>query len=186
LSRARGSLGLRAVAMPPHTDHARWFAEEVQPHEAALRGYLHQQFPSVEADDVVQESYLKLWRGRAKVESAKAYFFTIARNTALTLFRRRRIFSDVPVSELPEWRTADATPDAATVLDAQQRLELAVEALDRLPARCREICVLAALERMSVVEIAVRLGLAESTVYVQLARGVKQCAHYLRERGEAR
>ncbi len=170
--------------MPPHTDHARWFAEKVQPHEAALRGYLHRQFPSVEADDVVQESYLKLWRAGAKVDSAKAYFFSIARNTALTLFRRRRIFSDVPVGDLPEWRIADAAPDAAEVTDARQRLELAVAALDRLPPRCREICVLAALERRSPAEIAAHLGLAESTVYVQLARGVKQCAHYLRERGE--
>ncbi len=38
----------------------RWLTEEVQPHERALRGYLHSQFPSLDADDVVQESYLKL------------------------------------------------------------------------------------------------------------------------------
>ncbi len=172
--------------MPPHTDHARWFAEEVQPHEAALRGYLHRQFPSVEADDVVQESYLKLWRMGAKVDSAKAYFFSIARNTALTFFRRRRIFSDVPVNELPEWRVADVAPDAAEVAYTRERMELAVEALDSLPPRCREICGLAALEQLAPAEIAARLGLAESTVYVQLARGVKHCAHYLRERGEGR
>jgi len=177
---------LRGLAMPPHTDHARWFAEEVQPHEAALRGYLHRQFPSVEADDVVQESYLKLWRAGAKVDSAKAYFFSIARNTALTWFRRRRFFSEVPVSELPEWRVADAAPDAAEVVDAQQRMELAVAALDQLPPRCREICMLATLERQSPAEIAAQLGLAESTVYVQLARGVKQCARFLREQGEMR
>ena len=167
----------------PQSDQTRWFADDVQPHEAALRGYLHRQFPSVEADDVVQESYLKLWRAGATVDSAKAYFFSIARNTALTLFRRRRLFSDVPVGDLPEWRLADTAPDAADVADAQQRMELAVAALDRLPPRCREICVLAALERRSPAEIAAQLGLAESTVYVQLARGVKQCARTLREMG---
>jgi RNA polymerase sigma factor (sigma-70 family) len=157
----------------PQSDQTRWFADEVQPHEAALRGYLHRQFPSVEADDVVQESYLKLWRAGATVDSAKAYFFSIARNTALTLFRRRRLFSDVPVGDLPEWRLADTAPDAADVA-----------ALDRLPPRCREICVLAALERRSPAEIAAQLGLAESTVYVQLARGVKHCARTLREMGD--
>lgn len=170
--------------MPPHTDQARWFAEEVQPHEAALRGYLRRQFPSIEADDVVQESYLKLWRAGARVESAKAYFFTIARNTALTLFRRSRFMADVALCDLPEWLVTDPAADAAVATETQQRLELAAAALDQLPPRCREICVLAALEQRTPAEIAAQLGLAESTVYVQLARGVKQCARYLRKREE--
>lgn len=170
----------------PALSLSKWFEEEVQPHEPALRGYLRRQFPAVEADDVVQESYLKLWRAGAKVHSAKAYFFSIARNTALTFFRRRRIFSEVPASELPEWRVADGAPDAAAAAEAQERLALAVAALDCLPARCREICVLAAIEQLSPAEIAARLKLAESTVYVQLARGVKQCAHYLRAQEESR
>jgi RNA polymerase sigma factor (sigma-70 family) len=179
--------------MPPHTDPARspalslskWFDEEVMPHEPALRGYLRRQFPSVEADDVVQESYLKLWRAGAKVASAKAYFFAIARNTALSVFRRRKIFADTPVAELPEARVAAAGLDAAGEADLRQRMELAVAALDRLPARCREICVLATIDQLTPAEIAARLGITESTVYVQLARGVKRCAEYLRERGEA-
>ena len=75
--------------------------------------------------------------------------------------------------------------DAAVAADVRHRLDLAVAALDQLPRRCREICTLAALERLSPPEIAARLGLAESTVYVQLARGVKKCARYLREKGEA-
>ena len=37
-------------------EQRRWFAEEVQPHESELRGYLRRQFPSVEVDDVVQET----------------------------------------------------------------------------------------------------------------------------------
>ena len=36
--------------------------------------------------------------------------------------------------------------------------------------------MLAAWEHLSGAEIAARFGLAESTVYVQLARGVKPCA----------
>lgn len=170
----------------PNLDHARWFAEEVQPHEPALRGYLRSQFPSVEADDVVQESYLKLWRARAagKMTSTKAYFFSVARNTALTIFRRRRIFSEVPVNELPDWRVLDGVPDAAEITNHHLRVALAVEAIGQLPARCQEICRLAAWERLSPAEIASRLEIAESTVHVQLARGIIKCAAYLRERRE--
>lgn len=180
--------------MPPHVDQtpptssalARWFADEVLPHEAQLRGFLRRQFPAVEADDVVQESYLKLLRSGAaeRIASGRAYLFTIARHTALTFFRRRRIFSDVPVNELPDWRVVDETADVTAGLERQHRLELAVGAVDQLPARCREILRLAAIERMTPAQIAARLGLAESTVYVQLARGVRRCAEHLRARGD--
>jgi RNA polymerase sigma-70 factor (ECF subfamily) len=169
-----------------NVDHAQWVAEEVQPLEPALRGYLRRQFPSIETDDVVQESYLKLLKARAagKMVSTRAYFFSVARNTALTVFRRRRIYSDVPVNELPDWRVLDGGPDAAETTNRHLRLALAVEAIAHLPGRCREICQLAAWERLAPSAIATRLGITESTVHVQLARGIMKCAAYLRERGE--
>ena len=164
-----------------------WFSEHLLPHEPALRGYLRSHFPSVDVDDVIQESYLKIFRASSAdtILSAKAYFFSIARHTALAIFRRRRIFSDTPVSELAEHHVTDGTADSAASAGQRFRLELAVEAIDQLPRRCREIFQLAALERMPVPEIAARLGITESTVYVQLARGVRKCADYLRKKGES-
>ncbi len=158
----------------------------MKPHEPALRNYLRQRFPSVDADDIVQESYLRILKARAQggVEGAKAYIFAIARNTALTVFRRRKFLSDVPVNELPDWNIVDENPDASSVLNTRQQFALAEAAIEELPARCREIMRLAAFERRSPKEIAEQLNLAESTVYVQLARGFKKCADYLRERGE--
>ncbi|MBI2497428.1 MAG: RNA polymerase subunit sigma-24, partial [Opitutae bacterium] len=47
----------------PDADFARWFAEEVQPHEPALRAWLRNRFPTlVDPDDLVQESYARLLR----------------------------------------------------------------------------------------------------------------------------
>lgn len=165
---------------------ARWFVEEVQPHEQALRTYLRSRFPTVDVDDVVQDSYLKILKAHAQgtVAVAKTYVFAIARNSALAVFRRRKFFSDVPVSELPEWRILDQNPDAATVLNLRQQYELAESAIQQLPHRCREIIQLAAFEQLRPAEIATRLGIAEATVYVQLARGFRRCADYLRARGE--
>lgn len=173
--------------LPHNTDQARWFSDEVLPHEPALRGYLRSQFPSIEADDVVQESYLKLFRvsSARRIASTKAYLFSIARNTALTVFRRRQIYSDVPVNEsgglsvLNE--TCRATPHTP---DAYERLDLVIAAIDGLPARCREIVELTALEGLSSAEIACQLGLSESTVRVQLARGIKKCEAFLRTESE--
>lgn len=169
------------------SDHARWLAEEVQPHESAVRGYLHNHFPGIEADDVVQESYLKLLKARApaKIASAKAYFFAVARNTARTVFRRQQIYTETPVSELPDWRVVDGAHDGAEVANRRQQFDLVIAAIDRLPRRCREIVGLAAVEGYSNAEIAARLKLCEATVRVQMARGILRIAAFLTERREA-
>lgn len=175
----------RAVDTKP-TDPERWFTQEVHRHEAALRGYLHHAFPSLDVDDVVQESYRKLLRARSagRIASTKAYLFSIARNTALTLFHRRRIFSPTPVNELPESLVLMDEPDAAQTVAERDRFELMSQAIAHLPTRCREVMQLAALRGCSNAEIAATLGLSENTVRVHLARGIKQCADFVRARGE--
>jgi RNA polymerase sigma factor (sigma-70 family) len=169
-------------------EQTRWFAEEAQPHEAAVRGYLRNRFPSVDIDDVVQESYLRLLKARTAgtIASTRAYLFSIVRNTAITLFQREKIYSETPVSELPGWRVLDSGPGPADVTDAHQRLDLMSEAFDHLPPRCRDVLRLAVLRGLSNAEIAQELSLTENTVRVHLARGIKKSADYVRQQGERR
>ena len=176
-------------APTPEPDASRkdWFVAQVQPHEHALRNYVRRHFPSVEADDVVQESYLKLLRHGAarRIGSLRSYLFSIARNTALTAIGRRKfLYREVPVNELPDWQVLDGGPDAAAATQARQRLALVADAIDALPARCREIMRLALVEGLGAIAIAERLQLSENTVRVQLARGVRKCAARLRRLGE--
>ena len=176
---------MRAMA-PPSSSRPNWFADEVQQHEAALRGYLRANFPSLDTDDVVQESYLKLARARTsqRIESTKSYLFSIARNNALTLFQRRRIFSETPVHQLPPWRVLDDGQNAAETCATNERWEVTSQAIAQLPKRCGEVMCLAVLRGRSNAEIAAELGLSENTVRVHLARGIRKCADFLREKGE--
>jgi RNA polymerase sigma-70 factor (ECF subfamily) len=170
----------------PSSPRARWFAEEVLPHEPAVRGYLRSRFPRLDVDDVVQESYLKLFTARAagKIASTRAYFFAVARNTAVSAFRRQRIYAPTPVNELPDWRVLDGGPDAAELANTRHQIDLVAAAIGALPGRCREIVTLAAVDGLTYSEIAARLGLSEATVRVQIARGVHKIAEYRRVRGE--
>jgi len=173
-------------ANPAHPDQDRWLAEEVLPHEPALRAYLHSHFPGVrDVDDIVQESYLRLleMRQRHEIVSPRAYLFTTARNAALSILRRPRIFSDEPVTELTGSPVLDSGPDAAEMASQQQEIAMLMNAIDALPPRCREIFILRKLQNLPQKEIAARLGLSEQTVQVQIARGAAKCTAYLRERG---
>lgn len=160
--------------------------ENIRPHEAAVRGYLQSTFPAVDPDDVVQESYLKLLRAKTlgHVASAKAYFFSVARNTAITIFRRNQIYAATPIYDLPDSYILQDGADVSESINAEHRHELVIQAVDLLPARCRDILQFAVFHGMSNAEIATKLGLAEVTVRVQLARGMKRIVGYIREQGE--
>jgi RNA polymerase sigma-70 factor (ECF subfamily) len=164
---------------------AGWFAQEVHAHEASLRGYLKSAFPAMrDVDDIVQESFLRIWRRRAvePVRSAKAFLFRVARNLALNTVRRERRSPIRPVTDFDALFVLDDRPNAAEAASREQELEMLVEAIEALPARCREIFILRRLQGVSQKEIAARLGLSEQTVQVQAARGLRRCEEHLRRR----
>lgn len=167
-------------------EQTRWFAEEVYPHEPQLRAFLHRQFPTLrDTDDLVQESYLKIIRARrsGRIKSVKSYLFGIARNTALSLFRRKRVTQEISVGDFDALSVIEDDVNVVTSVSVRQELALVVEAIDRLPDRCREVVILWALEGLSREEVAARLGISEHTVRAQLAKGMKRCVGFMRERG---
>ena len=172
--------------MPPPTDQARWFTEEVHPHDAQLKAYLRGSFPAVhDVDDVVQESYLRVWRVRAEgpIRSARAFLFTVARRLAIDGTRRHLASPIDAITDLARLRVADETVDIAGEVEQRERVALLGEAIARLPDRCRAVFLLHKIEGLSRRETAERLALAEKTVEVQTARAMERCGEFLRRRG---
>jgi RNA polymerase sigma-70 factor (ECF subfamily) len=165
---------------------ARWFAAEVHPHDAQLKAYLRSSFPAVrDIDDVVQESYLRIWRSRAvqPIHSAKAFLFKVARHVALNLVDRQRASPVMVVGDLAALPVLDSRPGVVETVSKNEKVRLLVLALATLPPRCREIIILRKLKGVPQKDVAARLGIAEKTVEEQVARGVKRCEEYLRRRG---
>lgn len=173
--------------MPPlPTDQTRWFADEVQPHEADLRAWLRRRFPDApDIDDVIQESYIRLLRAREKtaVACVRAYLFATARNVALGIFRRPQIFARHEVTDPTLARIVHEGADVVEQVSVRQEIAELLDAIDTLPSRCREVFILRKLQGVSQRDIAVRLGISEQTVQVQVARGAKRCVQELRRRG---
>lgn len=138
-----------------------------------------------DVDDLVQESYLRLWKARAvqPIQSARAFLFEVARRLAIDLVRRGRstpIDQEVDLSSLP---IQDARPGVFETVSRNEKIHLLADAIDTLPRKCRAIFVLRRLKGVPQRDVAARFGLSERTVEVQVARGLRRCEDYLRERG---
>jgi RNA polymerase sigma factor (sigma-70 family) len=171
--------------MPP-SEQARWFAEEVQPHEPALRAYLQARFPTIaDHDDLVQETYARLLRAKASggVRYTKAFMFTAARNVAFDLFRRRRAKPTERVTDHAELAALAEQPSAAEAVDQRYELEVLADAVRALPDRCRQVIMLRYLDGLAYKEIADQLGISPETVKVHMAKGMRRCAAFFAERG---
>ncbi|MEI6053521.1 MAG: RNA polymerase sigma factor [Opitutaceae bacterium] len=174
--------------MPPSiadSEHARWFAAEVLPHEPALRSWLHARFASVrDIDDILQESYLRLFRARAagKIEHPKAYLFNTARNAALDWVRRERVIAFEPLTDFESSFVLEGN-GYATLPDEDFELKILAAAIHTLPERCREVLILRKYHALSHEEIAVRLGITRNTVNAQITIAMLRCREYFRARG---
>jgi RNA polymerase sigma factor (sigma-70 family) len=179
----------QARALPLAEQQTRWFAEQVQPHEADLRAFLRRHFPTVQdIDDLVQEAYVRLIRAHhaGSIAEPRAYLFTTARNLACDLFRRRRPISIEEIEETQRLSVVEDKADAAETASHAQEVEWLIEAIQALPARCREVLTLRKLHGLSYRDIAARLGISENTVNAQLAIGLVRCRQYLAARGVAK
>jgi RNA polymerase sigma-70 factor (ECF subfamily) len=177
--------------MPPSTDPAlaRWFAEEVQPHEPALRAWLRGRFPTLaDSDDLVQEAYIRLLRARetGSIACARAFLFVTARNLALNQLRHLRHERPEGLAELD---TSGVLDESAAIPDSVARaedLQLLIRAIQSLPDRCRQIVTLRKIYGLSQKEIARKLEISEHTVEAQGAIGLRKCIEYFRRHGYGR
>ena len=128
-----------------------------------------------DAEDVTQEVFLRIWRGREHWVPAGAvrnYLYLSVRNAA-----RDRLARTVVAQR---WRLSQAGTAAETQpnLEAAELTASVEQALHELPPKRSAVCKLRLIDGLSYAQIADRLRISEKTVETQLARGLK----FLRDR----
>jgi RNA polymerase sigma-70 factor (ECF subfamily) len=135
-----------------------------------------------DAEDLVQETYLKAFRAADRFEpgtNLKAWLFTILHNTARNRVRDRMRAAVTFDSETVE-RAADAPPDVAAgrFVDTPETLLLRETldpdlkaAIEGLPEAFRQAVWLRDVEEFSYAEIADMLSIPPGTVMSRISRG---------------
>ena len=125
-----------------------------------------------DAEDIVQDSFEKLWRKHDDLaaEKAKSYLFTTAYHTMIDLIRKRKPQRDIEeVQHITEGGT-NAYSDIKEVLN---------EALEKLSEIQRTVILLRDYEGYSYEEIGKITGLNESQVKVYIYRARVYLKNYI-------
>jgi RNA polymerase sigma-70 factor (ECF subfamily) len=135
-----------------------------------------------EAEDVVQESYLKAMRAFAgfRGDSARPWLLTIVRNTALSWLRANRSRGDHAEYNDEIHGRSISTPEVESL--GKERSRAISQCVEALPAEYREAIVLREMEELSYSEIAEITGAPQGTVMSRLSRARARLAECLKNR----
>ncbi len=135
-----------------------------------------------EAEDLVQQAFVKLWEYRAKLQvtwSLKAYLYKSVHNACLNRLRSRQVQSKYLDFTAQQPDTMLTQPDDTTP-ELRERFQ---RALDSLPPQCRHVFELSRFEALKYREIADQLGISIKTVETQMGKALRvlrvQLADYL-------
>lgn len=125
-----------------------------------------------QAEDIVQEVFIKVWNQRAKLphlDRFDSFLFIIARNIIIDQFRKK--IRHLPVDHEQDYLPGDfMLPDAT--LDLKQSQTIILQAIDQLPAQQKAVFKMSREEGLTHEQIAERLGIARVTVKNHIVRAL--------------
>jgi RNA polymerase sigma-70 factor, ECF subfamily len=127
-----------------------------------------------EADDLIQEVFLKLWENRHNVEkgsSIKSYVFSITYNSAVSIIRKKASESKF-VEYLKSLQEINEEP-VNVELEYKELTNKLDEIIMALPKRQREVYLLRRVENLKNNEIAELLNISVNTIENHMSRALK-------------
>jgi RNA polymerase sigma-70 factor (ECF subfamily) len=123
-----------------------------------------------DAEDVVQEAFVKLWQRRAHftdLNAVKAFLYITVKNSCLNIYKHDKVVRKYEGSLEEGWES-----DAMIRMIESEVLEDVFQALEKLPAGCRNILHLSYFQGMKHKDIASHLQVSVNTVKTQKMRGL--------------
>lgn len=141
-----------------------------------------------DAEDIVQEAYLRAYRAFAEYadDNSRAWILTITRNACYSWMRKHHAKFRVCFDEDSNSLGMDAQISDSAIFQSPELIteskcnqQLIRRAIESLPIEFREVTVLRELEELSYREIGLVLGIPKGTVMSRLARARKRLREQL-------
>jgi RNA polymerase sigma-70 factor (ECF subfamily) len=162
-----------AIPLDWHTDSG--FESLFKSLYAALYRYANNLLKDeMQADEVVQETFLKLWEQRSalKIETnIQAYLYRTVHNRIMNIFSHEQVREKYKQAVEHAPRATEHSPiHHLQASELEKKIELA---LQKVPEKCSIVFNLSRQEELSYREIASRLNLSLKTVENQISKALK-------------
>ena len=132
-------------------------------------------------EDIVQESFVILWEKQSQIftnkEDLRKYLFVTVRNRTISYLRSIR-FKQM---DMETYLSEAGQPDEEKLYNEEELAIRILKATQKLPARCREIFMLAYMENLTYNHIAERLSISKNTVKTQMVIAYRVLREELKE-----
>lgn len=158
--KAGDEVGLKYF-MAQYSDQLRFFAYKITKNKEI-------------SEEVVSESFYKLWQGRDKavsIEAVKSFLYLVTRNACYDHINSS-YHKTVDLGEELLWNEVEKKTDILTHIIYTELIDEIVATLDRLPRQQAEVFRMSYLEGMDTQEICDTLGTTVSSVYFSRSKAV--------------
>ena len=148
------------------------FEEIFNKHSQSLRNYIYYKCGSrQQAEDVVQEAYIKLWNNCSKImfEKAKSFLYTVANNHFLNEVAHKKVVLEHQRRSLAPNRTIE-TPQF--ILEEEEFYQKLKKTIADLPEKQREVFLLSRIDKKKYTEIAEIVGISVKAVEKRMSKAL--------------
>jgi RNA polymerase sigma-70 factor (ECF subfamily) len=144
--------------------------------------WLAQKFGDIEtARDIAQSAYLRVWRyaQTQQIDNLQALIFKTAANLAANEFRARKRIQSLKIDSSTATRenlieqVASEQPSPEATAVAREEIAASLQAINSLPQQARRAFILSRFEEKTYREIAVILGVSESSIEKYIIAALK-------------